>query len=412
MKPYLKALALAAGLGSALVASFQAVPSSTRGLTAVKYAPKFSASAPGTTPEALLAQAIDAIQRERFDSALERIDDLIRVKPNFRLAYLIRGDLLLARARPLSRIGEAPQASAARIEDFREEAIARLRAYRQQPDPNMVPRYLLKMPPEQQYAIVVDTTRARLYLYQNDAGRPRYVADYYITSGKQGAQKMREGDMKTPIGIYHVTSSLPPNRLPDFYGTGAFPINYPNEWDRRLGRDGHGIWLHGVPTDTYSRPPRASDGCVVLSNTDLDLVAKHLQIGVTPVIISDEVQWVSTSDWASERDDFLGQLETWRTDWESRNTQRYLAHYSTQFKAGRESYATFMRRKQQVNAGKQWVKVELSDVSVFRNPGREDLVEVTFSQVYKSNNLGNVMKKRQYWQREADQWRIVYEGAA
>jgi len=412
MKPYLKALALSAGLGAALVASFQAVPSSTRGLTAVKYAPKFSSSAPGSTPEALLAQAIDAIQHERFDSALERIDDLIRVKPNFRLAYLIRGDLLLARAKPLYRIGEAPQASAARIEDFREEAIARLRAYRQQPDPNMVPRYLLKMPPEQQYAIVVDTTRARLYLYQNDAGRPRYVADYYITSGKQGAQKMREGDMKTPIGIYHVTSSLPPNRLPDFYGTGAFPINYPNEWDKRLGRDGHGIWLHGVPTDTYSRPPRASDGCVVLSNTDLDLVAKHLQIGVTPVIISDEVQWVSTSDWANERDGFLGRLETWRADWESRNTQRYLAHYSTQFKAGRESYATFMRRKQQVNAGKQWVKVELSDVSVFRNPGREDLVEVTFSQVYKSNNLSNVMRKRQYWQREADQWRIVYEGAA
>jgi len=130
------------------------------------------------------------------------------------------------------------------------------------------------------------------------------------------------------------------------------------------------------------------------------------------VIISDEVQWVSTSDWASERDNFLGQLETWRTDWESRNTQRYLSHYSAQFKSGGESYATFMRRKQQVNAGKQWVKVELSDLSVFRNPGREDLVEVTFSQVYKSNNLSNVMKKRQYWQREADQWRIVYEGAA
>jgi murein L,D-transpeptidase YafK len=366
---------------------------------------------PGT-PEALLAQAVGEIQHQHFDSALAAIDNLIKMRPDFRLAYLIRGDLLLAKARPLEHIGEAPQASAGRIEDFREEAVARLRAYHDQPDPNLVPRYLLRMQPGQQYAIVVDTTRARLYLYRNDNGTPRYVSDYYITSGKEGAQKTREGDMKTPIGIYHVTSSLPAKKLPDFYGSGAFPLNYPNEWDRRMGRDGHGIWLHGVPVTTYSRPPRASDGCVVLSNADLDTVARHLQIGLTPVIISDEVQWVSPAEWASERDDFMGQLESWRADWESRDTGRYLSHYSTQFQSGTESYAAFMRHKQLVNSGKQWVKVELGDVSVFRDPGRDDLIEVTFDQSYRSNNLVNVMKKRQYWKREAHQWRIVYEGAA
>ena len=118
-----------------------------------------------------------------------------------------------------------------------EEAIARLRAYREQPDPTLVPRNLMKLQPEQHYAIVVDTTRSRLYLYHNEDGRPKYVADYYVSSGKLGAQKQREGDMKTPIGVYHVTSSIPVKKLPDFYGSGAFPINYPNEWDRREGRD-------------------------------------------------------------------------------------------------------------------------------------------------------------------------------
>jgi murein L,D-transpeptidase YafK len=64
---------------------------------------------------------------------------------------------------------------------------------------------------------------------------------------------------------------MPQDKLTDFYGSGAFPINYPNEWDRIRGRNGYGIWLHGTPRDTYSRPPRASDGCIVLSNEDLDL---------------------------------------------------------------------------------------------------------------------------------------------
>ena len=65
-----------------------------------------------------------------------------------------------------------------------------------------------------------------------------------------------------------------------FYGTAAFPISYPNEWDRRQGRNGFGIWLHGTPSDTYSRPPRASDGCVVLTNQDIQTMNSALKIAI------------------------------------------------------------------------------------------------------------------------------------
>lgn len=363
-------------------------------------------------PDELLATALQDIGAERFDKALEHIDALIRQRPNFRLAHLIKGDLLIARARPLSNIGSAVQAPPERVADLREEAVARLRAYRERPTDGKVPRYLMKLKPEQQYAIVVDTNRSRLYLYRNEGETPRYVADYYISSGKFGAQKVREGDMKTPIGVYHVTARLPRQKLPDLYGSGAFPLNYPNDWDRRQGRGGHGIWLHGTPSDTFSRPPRASDGCVVLSNNDLDTVGKFVQVGLTPVIISEGVEWVSTKDWSQERDRFLGQLEKWRTDWESLDTERYLQNYSRRFSSDKLDYAAFAKSKRSVNAGKEWVKVSLSDVSVFRNPGREDLVVVTFNQNYRSNNLTNVMKKRQYWAREGGRWHIIFEGAA
>ena len=152
------------------------------------------------------------------------------------------------------------------------------------------------MQPEQKYAIIADTGKSRLYIFQNVGGTPRYVADYYISSGKNGSQKVKEGDKKTPIGVYFVTANVPREKLTDFYGRGAFPINYPNEWDKRHGRNGFGIWLHGTPSDTYSRPPRASDGCVVLANQDLDRIGATLQVGLTPVIISDDIEWVDPAD--------------------------------------------------------------------------------------------------------------------
>jgi len=362
--------------------------------------------------DAYLARAFDDISRERFDVALREIDALLKVKPNFRLAHLIKGDLLLARARPVTAMGAVKNAPADRLEGLRAEAIARLRAYRERPRADVVPRYLMQLRDDQKYAIVVDTHRSRLYLYQNVDGRPRFVADYYVTSGKNGAEKQREGDEKTPVGVYHVIASLPRQKLTDFYGSGAFPIDYPNEWDRRQGRNGHGIWLHGVPSDTYSRPPRASNGCVVLANADLDAIARNLQVGLTPVIISEDVEWTKLDDWAQERKAFQAQLEQWRADWESRDADRYLGHYSRDFRANGEDLASWGRHKRQVNTGKTWIKVAVRNVSMFRNPGKEELVVVTFDQDYRSNNLSNTMRKRQYWTRERGTWRIVYEGSA
>ncbi|MDX9707457.1 MAG: L,D-transpeptidase family protein [Azospira sp.] len=374
--------------------------------------PATFSDSPRAGPEEQLAKVYAEIEHKRLDKALELTEALLRQYPTFRLGHLIKGDLLLARARPISTLGNAADAPADRLADLREEAVARLQGYRRKPAADTVPRYLLQMRPDQKHAVIVDTEKARLYLYANDGGHPRFVADYYISHGKLGAEKMREGDKKTPVGVYHVTASLPRQKLTDFYGSGAFPINYPNEWDRRLGRNGYGIWLHGTPSDTFSRPPKASDGCVVLANTDLDALAKNLQPGLTPVIISNEIEWLSLDDWQKERSELNKAIDDWRADWESRDTDRYLRHYSPKFKAGKQGFEEFARQKRQVNAGKEWIKVKTENLSMFRDPGKDELVVVTFEQDYRSNNLSNQMKKRQYWIREDGAWKIIYEGAA
>lgn len=366
-------------------------------------------------PEEALTRIFAEIEGNRLSNALQLTENLLRQHPNYRLAHLIKGDLLLARKQPINTFGALNDAPADKVADLRAEAIARLAAYREKPPADFVPRYLLQMQPDQRFAIVVDTKRSRLYLYENDlknGGQPRFVADYYVTQGKLGAEKLVEGDKKTPVGVYHVTANLPRQKLADLYGNGAFPLNYPNEWDKRQGRGGSGIWLHGTPSDTFARPPRASDGCVVLTNQDLDVVAKNLQVGLTPVIISNSVEWLSLDDWAKERSELNNSIDSWRADWESRDTERYLTHYSKRFKAGEQDFAEFSAQKKQVNAGKEWIKLKIDNLSVFRNPGKEEVVVVTFDQDYRSNNLNNQMKKRQYWLREGDQWKIIYEGSA
>ena len=365
------------------------------------------------SPEAALSGVVEAIESNRLGLAMQRVERLIAEHPNFRLAHLIRGDLLLARAHPLQTFGNVVKTvPPEKVEDLRAEALVRLRALRERPGTGRVPRGILQLHAGQKHALLVDSRRSRLYVFENADGRPQYIADYYVSLGKRGIDKAREGDQKTPIGVYHVTGSLPRQKLSDFYGAGAFPINYPNEWDRQQGRNGYGIWLHGTPADTYSRPPRASDGCLVLANPDLLSVGRFMQVGTTPVIIAGEIEWADAQSLEAERASLAGALERWRADWESRDTQRYLEHYAPGFRSGSQDLPAWSAHKRSVNAAKQWIRVNLSQVSMLRYPNQVDFVVVAFEQQYRSSNLSNVVRKRQYWQKAQGRWRIVYEGTA
>lgn len=368
------------------------------------------AEAPSRDLELALAKSLQAVGNSRLDVALNEVDSLLKANPNFKLAQLVRGDLLLARSRPINDFGDAPNAPKDRVQDLREEANARLQRVQQQ-QPVSVPRYLWQLAPGQRHVVVVDTGKSTLYLFENVNGEPRYVADFYITQGKKGADKNAEGDQKTPLGVYFVNQYLSRDKLTDFYGSGAYPISYPNEWDRRLKRDGHGIWLHGTPSDTYSRPPLASNGCVVLSNDDLTHLGRHLQVGITPVIITRQMEWSDEAD-RSDRAALLKEIEQWRSDWSRLDTEAYLAHYAQDFSSGNTDLPAFARQKRLVNSGKTWIKVKLSNLSAFPYPNQPGLVVVNFEQDYESNNLSNRMLKRQYWMKRDGRWQIVYEGSA
>ena len=87
-------------------------------------------------PEPLLVSIFETIEQSHFDQALKQVDALLKAYPNFRLAHLIRGDLLLARTRPISTFGEGGGKAQERVADLRDEAIARLKAYKSRPPAN------------------------------------------------------------------------------------------------------------------------------------------------------------------------------------------------------------------------------------------------------------------------------------
>ncbi len=356
--------------------------------------------------EGSLVRTIVGLRESGMRQALGEIEEVLLRNPNFRLGHLIKGDLLMARSgRPVAFGVSVPgNSGTAHLQD---EARVRLKRYFDAPPADYLPAPLLQMAPTQAHAILVDTARSRLFVYANDNGRPKYVTDFYISLGKNGVDKQREGDQKTPIGVYTIVARK--EKLPDFYGPGAFPISYPNEWDRRHGRNGYGIWLHGTPPETYSRPPFATDGCVALTNEDLNRLSKYVNVGRTPVVIGNTVEWQEPKRWAGARDEFAVAFEQWRADWESLDSQRYLAHYSAHFHSEGKDLASWSSHKRKVNAAKTWVKVGVANMSFYSFPGNGPTMVVTFEQDYRSSNLANRTAKRQYWVREGGKWRIAYE---
>ena len=377
-------------------------------------APALLAAAPSpdtgaNSADARFERVLQDVTAGKGRAALDEVGRLTARYPNWRLAQLVHGDLLLARSAPIAGFGNEADAAGERLQGLRAEALARLRAYRDAPPSGRIPRYLVQLDRTQINAIVVDATLSRVYVYENAGGTPRLVEDFYSTLGKNGVDKLREGDRRTPTGVYHVTARIPGGKLPDLYGWGAFPISYPNAWDRMAGRTGYGIWLHGVPSDTYARAPRASDGCIALANTDIAELAKRVQVGVTPVIIADKIEWTTPEALRVERKAFTDQVEAWRRDWESMDTDRYLRHYAREFRSDGMGIVAWSVHKRRVNASKRWIKVSLDNVSILRSPGQKALTVVTFDQVYRSSNLDQRTRKRQYWIMEGGRWRIAYE---
>jgi len=126
-----------------------------------------------TAPEARLIEVYRRLRAGDLNGALTKAETLTRDVPNFQLAQLVYGDLLLARLGRLGQFGDVPAAVSAnatspdQLPQLRREALVRLAALAERPPEGALPKEFIAIPPSTRHAIAVDASRSRLYLFEN-----------------------------------------------------------------------------------------------------------------------------------------------------------------------------------------------------------------------------------------------------
>ena len=256
----------------------------------------------GGNYEARLVESADAVVSGNRASALSAIDSLKTDFPLSRIAHLLQANVLLALSGNPGSVESAPE-----IGELREQLRLRWQHVKTlDAKKHFVPAKLLKISDTVPFVLYADLPSSRLHVFaQQDGGLVR-LSDYYITIGRAGFGKEREGDLKTPVGVYHVDGYIPGTQLHARYGVGALTTDYPNTLDRFLNRTGYGIWLHGTEPGWINRGPRASEGCITLSNPDFEeLVTQLGSHRDIPIVIDDDPEWVEAQQVQQARNDIL-----------------------------------------------------------------------------------------------------------
>lgn len=361
--------------------------------------------------EARLIYVYRLIGQARLHDALAHAERLVRDFPNHRLAQLIYGDLLMAQASGLTHFEAGKESwdphQREALAQLELEAARRLHALRDSPPAGTVPRQILTVGEHVQHLVAVDTSRSRLYLLRRERNDWKITASRYISIGLQGADKSRTGDQKTPLGIYHIVEKLAPEKIDSIYGAGALPINYPNEYDQRLGRSGYGIWLHGVPEKDYVRAPQASNGCIVLANDDIRDITRILEPVHTPVLISEHLEWVSPDALEGPRKTAISLIEKWYETSLSGKHAELAELYSKQFWDGQISWADIHDRGRTPAAVTQTRQRPPSDH--FTAFLWRDRYEIMITSSYETDSNGQNQLLRQFRVIEDGHWKIFFE---
>ncbi len=274
-----------------------------------------------------------------------------------------------------------------------------------------LPLSLLQMRGDYRYAVAVDLSSNQLFVFANNDGVPELISSHFATIGKAGYGKRREGDNRTPVGIYRVQSFISDNALPELYGNGALPLDFPNAWDVQQRRTGHGIWIHGMPRDKDRRPARDSEGCVVVSNALMPALHDNSELKSTPVILADSLRWSTRENAEGVRDTLLDTLEQWRLSWASGDMDAFLGMHDKNFRNAKQRMPAYADQKRRIAAARKKIDIEVDEVEIFMYPDVEHkaMAMVSFKQRYRSRYFKDITYKTQYWQHDGDRWLLQLE---
>lgn len=228
--------------------------------------------------------------------------------------------------------------------------------------------------------LICGKDRASLNLYRKDHNeRFTLLKSIPAYTGKYDGDKLNEGDRRTPIGVYTITQKL--NTVDPFYGPMAFVTSYPNLYDRIRGKNGSGIWIHGVPIngdrDSFTK------GCIAINNDELTGLDRAIDYKNTLLLIDSNLKEHTDLPYAT----IMSQLYQWRYAWKYNDFQSYLSFYDTTFiRFDGMEYYDFKTYKQRIFEKKESKEILFSNLNIIPYPGeRSNLFMVTFDEIYTSD---------------------------
>ena len=182
--------------------------------------------------------------------------------------------------------------------------------------------------PENENAIIVEKKTQTLFLYSAKKNTIFMEFQVACSTGEASGVKQISGDKKTPEGIYFLVDEYEDRYLTPVYGKKAFPTDYPNLVDKRAGKNGSAIWIHG--TDKALKP-MDSNGCVALENNSILRLSDFITLDSTPVIMVEENK-MATSDGLDQQEQEIRRIvDQWTSALKSGTYHTYLSFYSASY---------------------------------------------------------------------------------
>jgi murein L,D-transpeptidase YafK len=274
-----------------------------------------------------------------------------------------------------------------------------------------VPAWLIRVPESTPTVYVAETSTSTLHRFERDGDSVRLAGRDYMSIGKGGDAKERTGDRRTPLGVYFVTDQLDTTRLHEKYGPMAFPLDYPNAWDKRLGHTGRGIWVHGVDRNGGERPPLDTDGCIALPNNRLLALAASFEPNVTPVVIGRKIELDSASSVAELRRDLEAAVEQWAQALEDGDMFAYLDAYDESFQHWSMNRAEWVAFSLRTAGSRALSDVAVGDLLLLGDPAEDGLYLSRFRlSLAEQDGRRFAYRHRLYWRRsESGALKIVAE---
>ena len=275
------------------------------------------------------------------------------------------------------------------------------------------------------YCILANKADRTLYLLVKSSGGETWknIERFPILVGRNDGRKLSAGDQRTPEGNYFIVGRKETEELNAIYGPLAYMLNYPNEDDRKAGRTGQGIWIHGTREDTTREATR---GCIVLNNDDLLKLSQYLQLGIgTPIVIVNANEMTAPEqvmnfrllralrerillDYNARQAEFTGLLLQWKQAWESRDIENYSRFYDPgRFFGAGLHWDAWREKKQRTFQAYSTITIGLDKISV--SEFSDSTAVILFMQRYESDVYHVQLPKKLSVFKSDGRWKIYRE---